>query len=74
MPMRPGDIEAEALGLAPSDRARLAEKLISSLDPDPEIEAAWLAEAVRRHREIVRGDVEGVPGADALERLKSEFS
>jgi len=34
-------LEAEALRLAPGDRARLVERLIASLEADPEVEEAW---------------------------------
>jgi len=38
-------LEAEALKLAPSDRSHLLERLIVSLDLDPEVEAACEREA-----------------------------
>jgi hypothetical protein len=37
-------LEAEALQLSLEERARLVEKLIASLDVDPEVEEAWAAE------------------------------
>lgn len=36
------DIEAAALQLAPAERAKLAERLLASLDEDDEILAAWV--------------------------------
>jgi putative addiction module component (TIGR02574 family) len=50
-------IEAEALELPPSDRARLVERLIASLDADPDVEDAWAAEVERRHQEVESGAV-----------------
>jgi Putative addiction module component len=41
-------LEAEALKLAPADRSRLLERLIASLDVDPDVEQAWELEADRR--------------------------
>jgi putative addiction module component (TIGR02574 family) len=67
------ELEAEALGLPASQRARLVEKLIASLDPEPEIENAWAEEVERRHAEIESGAVTMLPGAESLARLRSEF-
>lgn len=66
-------IEAEALGLSAADRARLVEKLISSLEIDPSVEEAWAAEVERRHAELESGAVHAVPGPETLAKLKSEF-
>lgn len=35
-------LEAEALRLPAAERARLIERLITSLDVDPDVEEAWL--------------------------------
>ena len=35
-------LEAEVMQLAPVERSRLLERLIVSLDSDPEVEAAWV--------------------------------
>lgn len=67
------EIEAEALNLPTSQRARLVEKLIASLDADPDIENAWAAEVERRHAEIESGLVSLLPGAETLAKLKAEF-
>ena len=66
-------LEAEALNLPIADRARLVEKLIVSLDTEPDVEAAWAAEVERRHAEVESGAVALLPGAETLARLKSEF-
>jgi len=66
-------IEAEALRLPPAERARLVERLIASLDADPEIEEAWAAEVERRQPEIDSGSVSLLPGPEALAKLKSDF-
>jgi hypothetical protein len=44
----PEDIEAAALQLTQAERAKLAERLLVSLDEDDEILAAWVEEAERR--------------------------
>lgn len=66
-------LEAEALNLPISERARLVEKLIVSLDTEPDVEAAWALEVERRHAEIESGVVSLLPGAETLARLKAEF-
>jgi putative addiction module component (TIGR02574 family) len=65
-------IEAEALQLPPADRARLVERLIASLDVDPEVEDAWAEEVERRHQEVENGAVSMLPGPETLARLKAE--
>lgn len=66
-------LEAEALQLSAAERARLVERLIASLDADPEIEEAWAAEVERRHAEIESGAVRTLPGPETLSKLKTEF-
>jgi putative addiction module component (TIGR02574 family) len=66
-------LEAEALNLSIAERARLVEKLIVSLDAEPDIEAAWAAEVERRHAEIESGAASLLPGPETLDRLKAEF-
>jgi len=66
-------LEAEALQLPAADRARLVERLIASLDMDPEVEEAWAAEVERRNAEIESGAVQLIPGPEALAELKAQF-
>lgn len=66
-------IEAEALRLSPAERARLVEKLILSLQVDPEVEEAWAAQVERRNAELEGGSVSAVAGPEALAKLKSEL-
>lgn len=66
-------LEAEALQLSATERARLIERLIASLDVDPEIESAWAAEVERRNAEIEAGSIAVISGRDALASLKAEF-
>ncbi len=51
------EIENEALKLDPNLRAKLAEKLLQSLESltDAENERLWAEEAVRRHEEMETG-------------------
>jgi putative addiction module component (TIGR02574 family) len=73
MSSRVETLEAEALQLSAAERARLVERLIASLDIDPEVEEAWAAEVERRNAEIESGAVATIPGPEALAKLKAEF-
>lgn len=67
-------LEAEALKLAPADRSHLLERLIASLDTDPEVEAAWELEADRREAELESGSVADVPAQEAMSRLRARLA
>ena len=76
MPLEMETVEtlaAAALHLPPGERARLVERLIATLDADPEVEEAWAAEVERRQVEIERGEVSLLPGPETLAKLKAEF-
>ena len=51
--MNPDDVEQVALSLDPKSRARLAEKLLASLDAltESEVDQLWVEEAERRGEE-----------------------
>lgn len=66
-------LEAEALKLPPSDRSHLLERLIASLDSDPDVEAAWEREADRREALLESGSVTEVPGPEAMTRLRARL-
>ena len=66
-------LEAEVLGLSAAERSRLLERLIASLDADPEIQEAWVQEAERRDAEVDSGAVSLVPGEQVLSRLRSDL-
>jgi len=66
-------IEAEALRLTATERARLIERLIASLDVDPGVEEAWAAEVERRNSEVESGKVSLVSGPEAIAKLKASF-
>jgi len=68
-------LEAKALKLPPEARARLAERLISSLDQssDPDSERLWIQEAERRLEELESGRVEAVPAEQVIENARSSL-
>jgi hypothetical protein len=73
MPIPIDVLEAEALSLPAAERSRLIDRLISSMEKDPEWETAWSEEADRREERISRGDATWVRGEDALVRLKAKL-
>ena len=74
MSLSPQQIEAGALELPPSERARLARRLIQSLDEeveDPtEVERAWEADIQRRLDEYRAGKVQTTPAADVFSEAR----
>ena len=64
-------LEAEVLGLSAAQRSHLLDRLISSLDADPEIQRAWATEAERRDADIDAGKVALVSGPAVLARLRA---
>jgi putative addiction module component (TIGR02574 family) len=67
------ELESKALKLPPKERARLAERFISSLDQesDPEAQTLWLREVERRLDELESGNVPGVPADQVFEKARS---
>ena len=64
------ELEAAALSLPRGERARLAERLLASLDEDAEIEEAWAAEVRRRLDAYRKGDIEAVPVEDVVREAR----
>jgi putative addiction module component (TIGR02574 family) len=69
----PREIESEALQLPPKERARLAQRLLASLDEaaDRDAEQVWLQEAERRLDELESGKVAGIPAEQVFKRARS---
>lgn len=67
-------LQAEMMRLPQTDRARLLDRLIASLDVDPEAEAAWDALADRREAELEAGDLRSVPLEEVLAKLEARYS
>ncbi len=65
-------LEAAALLLLSGQRARLAERLIASLDRDPEVETAWAEEIKRRIADLEAGLVDTIPAEQALEQARAQ--
>lgn len=67
------DLEREIRMLSDEDKIELFKVLLAELDApgEPEMERVWLETAQRRHRELVEGSRESVPGPQVIERLRT---
>jgi putative addiction module component (TIGR02574 family) len=66
-------IEAAALSLPPEGRARLAERLLASLEDDAELTAVWIAEAQRRDSDIESGRVTTTRAEDVFAKARAQL-
>lgn len=73
MSKSPETVESAALELPPEDRVRLAERLIASLEPDPEVEAAWAAEVKRRVHDWEAGRVGEISWDEARRQIEGRL-
>jgi len=66
------EIVEEARQLSYDERAEIIEQLMLAnlQDLDPEIEKAWGDEAMRRLAEMESGKVKGIPGDEAMARIR----
>ena len=69
------ELEARIRALKPDERAELIRALIAELDgpADTGVDAAWVKEARRCHREIVEGRVQPVPGKRVFANLRKRL-
>lgn len=70
------DLETELLKLAPKERARIAQRLLESLEAlaDQEIESLWLDEAERRDRALDADPGRAIPADQVLREARSRLS
>ena len=63
-------IAADAMRLPRRDRVKLAQRLVSTLDPgvETEVEGLWLVEAERRLEELRTGEAEGIAAPEAFRK------
>ena len=66
-------LELELLRLPTSERARLLDRVIASLDTDMARDRAWDELAAQRDAEIERGESSPVSGPEVLARLRAEL-
>lgn len=76
MAMNDEQLEAEVMKLGLEARARLAEKLILSLDApsDEENLRLWVAEAERRLRDLREGRATEIPAEEVFRRARQAIS
>jgi putative addiction module component (TIGR02574 family) len=76
MAMNDEQLEAEIMKLGLDARARLAEKLILSLDApsDEENLGLWVAEAERRLRDLREGRAKEIPAEEVFRRARQAIS
>jgi len=70
------ELETEVLKLDPSTRARLAERLLQSLETlsDTENENLWAEEAERRLAELDKGAVSARPADEVLRNARAQLA
>lgn len=68
MSLTVNELTAEALKLPGALRAELVQRIAETLDvaPKPEMERAWIEEALRRRDELLSGTVKAMPGDEVL--------
>ena len=69
------DLEERARDLSPPERARLAMRLIESLDPgyEEDAEELWLDEAERRLHDHDSGNTTARPARDAISEIQRKL-
>jgi len=70
------ELEAEVLHLSDSERALLANHLLSSLeksDIDPELEKIWALEAENRYQQYVESEAKTDSATQALEAARASL-
>jgi len=72
MPMTVEQIAEAAMALSSEERAKLADRLVESLEPaaDEIHRKLWVAEATRRLDDTRSGRVQAIPGDEALLRVR----
>ena len=69
------ELQTEALKLNPSARARLAKKLLTSLEAlsEAEVERLWVEEAERRNEQMEEGIVESRSAEDVIRDARARL-
>jgi hypothetical protein len=69
------ELEADIRCLSRDEKTELLKTLIAELDTpaDPNVDQAWVKTSQRRYRQLVEGEVKGVPGPHVFARLGSQL-
>lgn len=73
MPSQLEYVQAQVMQLTPAERHQLLERLILSLDADPEVEAAWEQLADEREADVETGQAQFIPGEEVMSRLRARL-
>lgn len=70
------DLEAQVLQLAPKERARIAQRLLESLEApsQEEIESLWLDEAERRDKALDEDPSRAIPADEVLREARARLA
>ena len=73
--MSPEQLELEVMALPATDRARLADRMLASLEPSNqyEIDSHWAKEAERRLDAFESGKIAAVAEVDAHDSIEKRF-
>ena len=74
MPSQLEYVEAQVMQLSHAERNHLLERLIVSLDTDPDVEAAWAQLADQREAELETGQAHALPGDEVMARLRARLA
>ena len=71
--MTVNDLESEVLKLDPRERARIAQRLLESLETlaESEIDSLWYDEAERRDREIDEDPSRAIPADEVMREART---
>jgi putative addiction module component (TIGR02574 family) len=73
--MKTNALMDEIISLPMEERARMAEALLQSLNPqDDATTAAWLAVAERRRNEVASGQIQTIPAEQVFERIRQRHA
>ena len=69
------DLQKQAGGLTPREKATLARMLIEQLKPslDTEVEELWIAEARRRYQAFLSGELQALPGDKVMAKARNRL-
>jgi Putative addiction module component len=67
-------LEVAVLRLSPTERARLLDRVVASLDADSARDAAWDGVAAQREATLASGTATETPLDEVLARLKAELA
>jgi len=74
MPSQLEYVQAQVMQLTPAERTQLLERLILSLDADPEVEAAWDQLADQREADLEAGLAQEIPFEEAMTQLRARLT